>query len=114
MAGGLIALVLFLSTGHDLFHNHQPDFENHEDCPVYQFLVVLGSVGIIGALVLQHFLNRVTILEFHSDAIIYGVERLTPVIRGPPDTATVVFLNEHALKCFRTNNYPEVFYESKS
>jgi len=90
-AASFIALMLFLSTGYDLFHNHQPDFEHHEDCPVYQFLIVLGAVGIVGALVLQHFLNRITILSFHPDALIYRVERLTPVIRGPPDTAMVVF-----------------------
>jgi len=42
----LVLILLFLSTGHELMHNHAPDTEEHEDCPAYQIEFLLNSLLI--------------------------------------------------------------------
>lgn len=41
-----VFLLLLLSSGHDLFHNHEPDFEHHHDCPAFQIYLLFSSTII--------------------------------------------------------------------
>lgn len=38
-----ILFFLFLNTGKELFHNHEPDINEHDDCPVLILNQVLSS-----------------------------------------------------------------------
>jgi len=42
----LVFLILFLSSGHDLFHNHEPDLKHHHDCPAHQLYLLFQSIFI--------------------------------------------------------------------
>ena len=39
----LIVLLLFLSSGQDLLHNHKPDLKKHDDCPAHQIFLLFSS-----------------------------------------------------------------------
>lgn len=43
----LVFTLLFLSTGHEFMHNHEPDSHDHHDCPAYQIDFLLSSFVII-------------------------------------------------------------------
>jgi len=42
----VIVLLLVLSSGYNFFHNHEPDFKKHEDCPAHQLHLLLCSILI--------------------------------------------------------------------
>jgi hypothetical protein len=44
--GLLVLLLLILGAGHEFFHNHRPDFEQHDDCPACHLYLLLSSVLI--------------------------------------------------------------------
>jgi len=40
----LIILMLVLSSGFNLLHNHEPDFKYHQDCSAYQIYLLLSTI----------------------------------------------------------------------
>ncbi len=46
----LVFLLLLLGSGQELFHNHDPDFEHHHDCPAYHLYLLFSSILIFGCI----------------------------------------------------------------
>jgi TRAP-type C4-dicarboxylate transport system permease small subunit len=42
----LVFMLFFLSTGHEFMHNHEPDHEEHGDCPAHQIDYLFNSLII--------------------------------------------------------------------
>ena len=59
---GLACLLLLLSTGQDLFHNHEPDSDSHHECPAYQIYLML-SAAIVFDCTCRFFLLLVLIFK---------------------------------------------------
>jgi hypothetical protein len=59
----LAILLALIVTSADLFHNHEPDFKDHTDCPVFLLQVILLSIVVYYAIyVLNLFQNTHTLL----------------------------------------------------
>ena len=43
---GLLFLLVFFSAGIDFLHNHEPDFQIHQDCPAHQLYILFNSILI--------------------------------------------------------------------
>lgn len=41
---GPIILLMIMSAGHDLFHNHEPDLFRHHDCPAFHLYLLLTTM----------------------------------------------------------------------
>ena len=79
----LIFLLLFLSSAQDLFHNHKPDLEHHQDCPAYQLYLLFSSSFIFEyfyCCILLIFLY-LHLISFKSD---YSFFNKTYNSRAPP------------------------------
>lgn len=44
---GLACLLILLSAGQDLFHNHHPDSDAHQDCPAYQIYLMFSAAIVV-------------------------------------------------------------------
>lgn len=88
--GPIVVLLLFLSTGHDFFHSHDADFDLHEDCPVYHFLIMLSSLGVLVAFVFEIFIERVISKFVFNNPLKYNCDEKNDAIRGPPDSSFIV------------------------
>jgi len=42
-----VFLLFLLSAGQDLFHNHEPDLIDHDDCPAYQLYLLFSSTLLV-------------------------------------------------------------------
>jgi len=81
--GLLLFLLLFLSIGSDLFHNHKPDLECNDDCPAFHIYLLFSST-IIFYFIFWFILAIFTILiliRFNSN---YLFTRRTNDSRAPP------------------------------
>ena len=58
----LAILLLTIIGGMDLFHNHQPSFYGHEDCPVYHLNMLL-SAALITFILFLTFLRQYIVLQ---------------------------------------------------
>ena len=79
----LVLLLLFLSSGYDLFHNHEPDLEHHQDCPAFQIYLLFSST-IIYHCVLCFILSVCAFLfliQYNSE---YSFFKYTYDSRAPP------------------------------
>jgi len=79
----MIMLILFLTSGKELLHNHQPDLIEHNDCPVLIISQVLSS-GIT-----VHFeISSEHTVEFNFDKLqLFSLSQPKQFIlssRGPP------------------------------
>lgn len=79
----LVFLLLFLSTGQVLFHNHEPDLEHHHDCPAYQ-LYLLFSSTLIFECIYYLIILIFTYLCFISGKTKYTFFNKTYHSRAPP------------------------------
>lgn len=80
---GLACLLLFLSIGQDLFHNHEADSDTHHECPAYQIFLMLSAAIVVDCMCRFFFL---VVLFFKrifrpSDDSIF---RLSHHSRAPP------------------------------
>ncbi len=79
----LVFTLLFLSTGHEFMHNHEPDTEEHHDCPAYQIEFLLSSF------IIHYYFFAVTIifivvLTFRPSHIIDSTTPRGIDARAPP------------------------------
>jgi len=79
----LVFTLLFLSAGHEFMHNHEPDTEEHHDCPAYQIGILLNS------LIIYYFFFAITslfilFLRFQRTRIIGITIRRDIDARAPP------------------------------
>jgi hypothetical protein len=44
LVGSLVFVVLLLTLGQGLLHNHEPDLEHHHDCPAFEIYLIFSSV----------------------------------------------------------------------
>ena len=67
---------LFLSSGKELLHNHKPDINEHDDCPVLVISHTFGS-GITTSFELQN--------EFIVESGI-DIQKIIPTLQQKPNT----------------------------
>ncbi len=84
IACSLILLLAFASTGFDLFHTHEADHEEHEECPVHQFVIILQSTFIVIVVLFFSFFNIVIRDCCHNEIYIDKSFQPSILIRGPP------------------------------
>ncbi len=79
----LVLLLLFLSSGHDLFHNHKPDLEHHHDCPAFQIVLSFSSI-IVYYFIICFILSVCAFFPFVRQNVEYTSPRSDYHPRAPP------------------------------
>jgi len=79
----LVLLLLILSSGQDLFHNHEPDFKDHQDCPAFQIYLLFSST-IVSYCVFCFILSFCTVLLLVHCNSVYSLFKFTYDPRAPP------------------------------
>jgi len=83
LVGFLVILLLALSAGQELLHNHEADLEDHHDCPAHQ-LALLFSSTIIVYFVFSVLLSLCEFLFFPQFQISYSCFNCVFHSRAPP------------------------------
>ena len=84
LTGLLIILVLLLSSGQDLFHNHAPGLEHHHhDCPAQQLYLLFNSVLIFNFVLFVLIIVFLILKSFDFDSK-YGFFSKNYYSRAPP------------------------------
>jgi len=63
----LVLLLLLLGSGQELLHNHEPDLENHHDCPVYQLGLLFSSILIFDCIYCFIIVILITLSLIHYE-----------------------------------------------
>jgi len=83
VTGLLVLLMLFLSIGQDLFHNHKPDLEQHDDCPAFH-IYLLFSASIVFDCIYWFILLLLVVLNLTCYRPVFYYFQKTHNPRAPP------------------------------
>jgi len=79
----LVVLLFFLSSGHDLLHNHEPDLEDHHDCPAFQIYLLFSS-AIVYYCAFCFIIGILTFVLLYQYNSVYSIFKYTFNSRAPP------------------------------
>ncbi len=79
-----IVIMLFLSIGHDFFHNHTFDFKHHHGCPAHEIYLLFTSIIITPILFLFINLYKHIYIEIYVEKLISAQLTNKHNSRAPP------------------------------
>ncbi len=79
----LIVLMLVLSSGYNLLHNHEPDLKYHQDCSAYQISLLLSTI-IVYYYTFGLVLCFLAFIYSYQYNIVYSFFKYTFNSRAPP------------------------------
>lgn len=79
-----ILLFFLLSSGNELFHNHEIDLEIHDDCPVHLFLSELQSTIVFTPIAIEITLFFISLILLFQPKFHNSENEFINFHRGPP------------------------------